>query len=233
MSLVDLKRHFGFIPRPLYQAPIHVIGAGGVGSAVVAMLARMQIGQHVTIYDGDHVEAHNPPNQQFTRQHLGHNKATALAVQALEWCDEQVSYSAVPYMVESAVPLQGHVFLCLDSMQARRDIMEHSVFNNPDVDVVVETRMDATMSQVFMFDPNCIAHQTIWQEFWFPDNQAENQIGCSGPIAIPTATTITGGLAVQQLLNYYKQPAQVHHHLSLNLTTMNAKTRHWRDRLDE
>lgn len=55
MTVVDLKRHFGFVPRPLYQAPIHVIGAGGVGSAVVATLARMQVGKDVTIYDGDHV----------------------------------------------------------------------------------------------------------------------------------------------------------------------------------
>lgn len=233
MSLIDLKRHFGFIPRELYQAPIHVIGAGGVGSAVVATLARMQVGQRVTVYDGDHVEAHNPPNQQFTRSHIGHNKAEVLVAEAQEWCDEQVDYQAVPRMVEDYTPLQGHVFLCLDSMQARRNIMEHSVFDNPDVAAVVETRMDATMCQVFMFDPNRAAHQAIWKQFWFPDEQAQNQIGCSGPIAIPTATTITGNLAVQQLLNYYKQPLQVHHHLSLNLTTMNSKTRSWPQTLDE
>lgn len=232
MPQVDLKRHFGHIPQQLYQEPIHVIGAGGVGSAVVALLARMQVGQCVTIYDGDHVEAHNPPSQQFTRSHIGQNKAEVLAREAKEWSDEQVPFIAHPHMVESAIPLQGMVILCLDKMLPRLNIMQDSIFGNPEIDVVVETRMDATMCQVFIFDPKCEAHQTIWKDYWFPDEEAENQLGCSGPIAIPTATTITAGLAVQQLLNYWKQPTEIQHRISLNLTTMNATGSQWPSKLD-
>jgi molybdopterin/thiamine biosynthesis adenylyltransferase len=193
----------------------------------------MQVGQSVTIYDGDHVEAHNPTSQQFTRSHIGQNKAECLVNQATEWSDEQIEYRAVPRMVEDTAPLQGHVFLCLDNMATRLNIMKHSVFSQPDVDLVVETRMDATVSQVFAFNPNTQAHQVIWRQFWFSDEDAENQLGCNGPIAIPTATTITGSLAVQQLLNYYKQPGRFNHHVTLNLNTMHARTRSWPDTLDE
>lgn len=228
--LIRTIRHDALIPEILRTTPIHVVGVGGVGSHVVELLARMQLGQPgITIYDGDSVETHNPPSQQFTRNHVGMLKVEALAQQARVWSDDQVSFAVSPQMVEHKTAFSGIVFLCLDSMQARRTIFSQSLFSNPDVKLVIETRMDATLAEVFLVDPCNAIHEEFWKAYWFPDDKAENSVGCGGHYAIPTATSMTANLAVQQLINYFSEGGQdtTPNQLMLNLRTWKVTATLW------
>lgn len=57
---------------------IHIIGAGGVGSWLAPLIARRS-DDKVTVWDGDRLEEKNLNRQLFGRQHIGMNKAEALA----------------------------------------------------------------------------------------------------------------------------------------------------------
>ena len=209
---------------------MHIVGGGGVGSHVVELSARMQLGEPgITVYDGDIVEAHNPPSQQFTAEHIGQHKVHALCAQAKIWSDGQIPFYAIPSMVTAPVDFTGIVFLCLDRMVPRRTIMRESLFNNPKVSLVIETRMDATLACVYLLDPNNLSHQACWESTWFSDEDADNKRGCNGHYAIPTATSMTANLAVQQMLNYFGPEGALStpNMLMLNLVQWRTTTRIW------
>ena len=230
MTQVVTIRHDGLVPNEVRQSPFHIVGGGGVGSHVVQLLARMQLGlSGVTVYDGDIVEAHNPPSQQFTGEHIGQHKVQALCAQARIWSDDQIPFFPVAEMVTKQIACKGIVILCLDSMQSRRDIMRQSLFNNPDVSLVIETRMDATFACVYLLDPNNTSHQACWESTWYSDEDAENKTGCNGHYAIPTATSMTANLAVQQMLNYFGPEGETStpNVLMLNLVHWRTTTRLW------
>ena len=69
----------------LPSVTIHVAGAGGTGSQVIANLARMNValqalghpGLHVTVFDPDIITEANIGRQLFSEADLGQGKATA------------------------------------------------------------------------------------------------------------------------------------------------------------
>lgn len=63
----------------------YIIGAGGTGSWLAASLVRLVGPDNVVLVDGDKLEARNLDRQLFQREHIGQNKAQALA--GLYGCD--------------------------------------------------------------------------------------------------------------------------------------------------
>lgn len=231
--IIETFRHDELLPPQLCASPIHLIGCGGVGSHVAMMLAKMQVGEAgLHLYDHDFIEAHNPPNQAFERHHIGERKVFALENQIDVWSDDQVAVTPHLGQVNERVPLSGVVFLCLDSMEARKDIMESSVFGNEKLDLVVETRMDARFAYASIFDPKVSAHCTLWREGWYPSSAAESMVGCGGHLSVITAVMQTAVLAVQGAMNFYDEASRMNH-LELNLQTWRVKARQWPMTLDE
>lgn len=226
-------RHDGLVPAALCASPIHLIGCGGVGSHVAMMLAKIQVGEAgMHLYDHDTIEAHNPPNQAYERHHIGREKVQALAEQIVTWSDEQVAVTPQVVRVKERLPLSGVVFLCLDTMEDRKLIMEDSIFGNEHLDLVVETRMDARFAYASIFDPKVHAHCTLWREGWYPSSAAESMVGCGGHLSVITAVTQTAILAVQGAMNYYDEDLRMNH-LELNLQSWKMKARRWPTMLDE
>jgi tRNA A37 threonylcarbamoyladenosine dehydratase len=52
-------------PSQFKDKPVTVIGAGGIGAAMVVALAKTGF-ENITVYDFDTVEEHNLPNQLFS-----------------------------------------------------------------------------------------------------------------------------------------------------------------------
>ena len=71
------KRQYDFVKFDELKLPIHVIGAGGVGSWTALLLAKMGC-QDITVYDMDEVEDHNVASQFYSEDQLGMNKLDAL-----------------------------------------------------------------------------------------------------------------------------------------------------------
>ncbi len=81
------KIHYtdSYLLKPYHPVTIHVAGAGGTGSQVIANLARMNValqalghpGLHVTVFDPDIITEANIGRQLFSEAELGQGKATA------------------------------------------------------------------------------------------------------------------------------------------------------------
>ncbi|WP_203567100.1 HesA/MoeB/ThiF family protein [Aestuariimicrobium ganziense] len=83
--------------RRLLNARVLVVGAGGLGSAVLPYLTAAGIGA-ITIADGDAVELKNM-QRQVLHHELGHNKALS-AVERLRLLNPDVTFEAITTMLD-------------------------------------------------------------------------------------------------------------------------------------
>lgn len=228
--MLDTKRHDALFDKRAFDEDVHVIGTGGVGSAVARQLAKLGIGcaRAFHLWDGDTVAPHNLANQAYAPAHIGKSKTDALAEQIRTWSDgtEAISH---PSFVTGSVPLSGIVFLCLDSMHARKDICEQSLFRNPAVPLTIETRMDASSVIIHAFDPRSETHIEYWNMYWYPDAEMENEAGCNGPISVISTVEMTASMAVAQLIAYSKarDAGMLYNQVQLSLRTWEIKKAMW------
>jgi molybdopterin/thiamine biosynthesis adenylyltransferase len=208
----NTMRHDDFFKKETWVDPLHIVGVGGVGSELSRLLFRLGVGtaNRVDLYDGDTVQPHNLPNQVYGdagTDDVSSYKVDALLRHAHRWGGTDIlkNVHAHNHHVASPTAFSGFVFLCLDRMHARKNIWETSIRKNADVALMFESRMDATYCIVFCIDPNDETHIERWEKAWFPDNQAEHQIGCGGHIAIPSTVVITAGL----MANVFVQAARI------------------------
>lgn len=191
--------------HPSVAGPITLVGVGGVGSRVAEGLVRLGCGTHLSpikMFDPDTFEEKNIKNQLVTPQYVGEKKVLAVALQL--WAINPKLYldttdCEVNRHIKLNTPI---VFLCLDSMAARREIIEHCL--GPTVRCVIETRMDSEAGISFCFDPRIIRHREAWWLYWHSDEETENKAGCSGPSPVISAIFGTACLALKQFEGYLK-----------------------------
>lgn len=107
---------------------IHIIGCGSVGSTVAELLARFGLTK-ISLYDMDTVEEKNLANQMFVCRDVGKNKAEATAKHLWQInpnFEENVRVYNKGWQGEN---LSGYVFLCVDSIELRREIAEKNKDN--------------------------------------------------------------------------------------------------------
>lgn len=175
VPIVDHARDAALLD-PLLAARTHVtiVGAGTVGSNSAVSLARLGIGG-LTIHDDDHVAAVNLPSQAYGLRDVGRPKVDALA-DAIRACSDRVAVTAVSARVDGGEALApGPVILGVDSMAARRDVLDLSIAHRPEHGLVIDARIGAAQLQVLAFDPGDERALTRWHErYWFTDEQAES-----------------------------------------------------------
>ena len=225
---LDTRRHDELFDKKTFAADVHVIGAGGVGSALVRQLAKLGVGTNSAfhLWDGDTVAPHNIANQAYDPHDIDLKKTDALREHVRVWTDgiEAISHDR---FVTDKVPLSGMVFLCLDDMQARKDICEASLWGNEEVPMVIETRMDASYIVIHSFDPNDPLHVECWNEYWYPDVKTENEAGCGGPVSVISTVEMTASMAVQQFIAHVGGANDFYHQVQLNLRTWELKKATW------
>lgn len=198
MTILDpeqLQKWNGCLPNG-----ITIIGVGGSGSRVAEGLVRTGFGtdgSRITLIDGDCFEKHNLKNQLAGETDIGKKKVSGVAEQ-LKAIRRDIYVYEIGAYIKKPYALRGVVFLCLDSMYARRQIMEHSLENNDNVDCVIDPRLDSGVGVSYCFDPCSQIHQDCWWLYWHPDDEAENVAGCGG--TPPTIASIfgTASLALKQ-----------------------------------
>ena len=200
MEVLDRQKGI-FDAEAFGDTPVHVVGVGGIGSHLALRLIDMRV-RHVHVWDGDVVEAHNVQNQVYTQaQCIGKKKVDALQSllykkngAQIETHDEYVSQGAV---------LSGVVCLCVDSMETRKVIWQACIRNNPEIFLMIDARMDASLTTIFTLDPRDPSHQANWDHFWFPSSEAQHEtMACGSPLAVgPTASRVADD-AMWQLIRY-------------------------------
>ena len=194
----DFSRQANILNPEEFNRPIHIIGAGATGSWVAFTLAKMGL-NNITVYDFDEVGMHNLPNQMFGLSDIDKNKA--LSIKNIIRRFTGFNIKARTQKVEGGQPLQGIVFMLTDTMKSRKDIYNMSIKNNPNIDLLIETRMDLRGGRIYAIDPKNRYMCKQYEGTFYSDDEAEVSACGVSQTVLPTALAITSH-AIWKLLNY-------------------------------
>jgi PRTRC genetic system ThiF family protein len=118
-----------YLKNPQHPITIHLVGAGGTGSQVLAGLARIHTslqaldhpGLHVTTFDPDEVSEANIGRQLFSTGDIGQNKANVLTTRINRFYGIGWDSAPIPYMIYWRPNI---VITCVDTAKARISIGE-------------------------------------------------------------------------------------------------------------
>ena len=194
----DYSRQVNIFKPEEFKTPIHIIGAGATGSWVAFSLAKMGV-KNITIYDFDEVGMHNLPNQMFGIREINRNKAFAIRNIIKQMTG--TSIRARNAKLEGGEPLQGIVFVLTDTMKSRKDIFNRSIKNNPNINLMIETRMDLRGGRVYVIDPKNREQIKQYEETLYSDEETEVSACGVSQTVLPSALAITSN-AIWKMLNY-------------------------------
>jgi molybdopterin/thiamine biosynthesis adenylyltransferase len=143
---MNLNKHREFFNPENLNDEIHVIGCGAVGSTIAEQLARLGINK-LHLYDFDTVSTHNITNQMFFNEHIGNPKINALS-NILKAINPNIQLITHPEGWKPELPLTGYVFLAVDNIDTRKEIVNQNLFN-PNIKIMFDTRMRLTDAQAF------------------------------------------------------------------------------------
>ncbi len=182
---MNTERHNELFDYNSFFQDVWLFGLGGSGGAIAECLAGLGVGQEwcrLHLCDPDRFEPHNVPSQLATYLQ---GEAQCLKVEAVRENLLRTNPHAIihTYPLEApceALPkVSGVVFLCLDSMAARREIIEELLEGNPNVVCVIDIRMDVPGALVYCFNPNDEFQVGCYFDEWYDDDDADEMLGCN------------------------------------------------------
>lgn len=194
----DYSRQINILNPEEFNTRINIIGVGATGSWMSLALAKMGLSK-LNIYDFDTVGEHNLPNQMFGLRDIGRNKA--LSMRNIIKSLTGFTIGAKDEKLEGDMPMRGIVFMLTDTMKSRKDIYYKAIKNNPNVDLLIETRMDLRGGRIYVIDPKNLAHIKRYEETLYGDDEAEVSACGVSQTVLPTALGITSH-AIWKLLDY-------------------------------
>lgn len=147
---MDLSKSYEYFQPEKHDDRIHIIGCGSVGSTVAYMLARTGV-TNFTLWDFDIVEPHNLANQMFRQKDIHKPKVEALLDIICEINPDIADRAKLKPEGWKGQQLSGYVFLCVDNIDLRREIVEKH-FDNPYVKAMFDFRTRLEDAQHYAAD---------------------------------------------------------------------------------
>ena len=147
---MDLSKSYEYFQPEKVEARINIVGCGSVGATLAENLVRLGI-TNLALWDMDVVNPHNLANQIFRQQDIGRPKVEALADILFEINPEIKDYLKLYGKGWSGQQLSGYVFLCVDNIELRRQIVEKH-FDNPYVKAMLDFRTLLESAQHYAAD---------------------------------------------------------------------------------
>jgi hypothetical protein len=205
------------IISPTEMTDITLIGAGAIGSAVGLMLSKLGVSD-VMIYDHDTIENHNLPNQLYSRELLGSNKATALELVMREnspIMDDTLRFSNRPEKWENteeqAEPsaVSSVYIVAVDDMATRRAIYQ-ALKTKFSVQLMVDTRMSAENMRIYAGRPADPDFQEFYERTLYTDEEADD-LPCTARSVIYNVFVIAGlvGSVLKKHWKKQKPPKEI------------------------
>ena len=148
--MLDLSKSYDYFQPEKNKDRIHIIGCGSVGSTLAENLVRCGI-TNFTLWDFDTVEPHNLGNQMFRQEDVGKSKIDALIDILAEVNPEIPGCVKKQEKGWDGQQLSGYDFLCPDSIDVRRAIVEQH-FDNPNVKAMFDFRTRLEDAQHYAAD---------------------------------------------------------------------------------
>jgi prephenate dehydrogenase len=203
---MNLNKHRDFFdPNNQIHAPIHIIGCGAIGSTVAEMLARLGV-EKLHLYDFDKVSEHNITNQMFTQKDVGEEKVVALGHMLREINPAiKLTFNRTGWQPDD--PLMGHIFLCVDNIDLRRQIAEENKYNL-NVKTMWDYRMRLTDAQHYGVDwenPKEIENFMKTMNFTHEEALKETPVSaCNTTLSVTPVPRAIVSLGVANFLNHLK-----------------------------
>jgi hypothetical protein len=202
MTVSFLRHNSFFGPEDTDQKVLNIIGVGATGSWVGLLAAKMGW-HHFRVWDLDIVESHNLPNQIYDSKHIGMKKVDAFKEVLLRFNSNCIieTHDCFYTTDNFADSIEGAVFIAVDSLEARKDIMKGLKLNFL-VDLILETKMGFTHAEMNFINPLDINYIDNYLSMLKDDDEVEES-ACNARI-ITTLTNIVSSTLVHELCNYYK-----------------------------
>jgi len=147
---VNLSKSYEVFQPEKNNDRIHIIGCGSVGSSIAEMLARSGV-ENMTLWDFDVVESKNIANQMFYNCDIGMPKIEALANIIKDInpnAEDNIEFEKDGW---DGQQLSGYVFLCVDSIEIRKKIVEKH-YDSPFIKAMFDVRTRLEDAQHYAAD---------------------------------------------------------------------------------
>lgn len=202
--MMDLSKSYDFFQPDKVTQRVHIIGCGSVGSTIAENLARCGIAKF-TLWDFDSVEAHNIVNQMFTQEDVGKKKVDALKDIILA-VNPEAQIELKPEGWDGKI-LSGYIFLCVDSIELRRRIVETHM-DSPYVKAVFDVRTMLTGAQMYAASwNNYKSKQNLLNSMQFSHEEASEETpvsACGVVLGIATTVRLISALCVNNFIKFVK-----------------------------
>jgi len=202
---MDLSKSYEVFQPEKYNDRIHIIGCGSVGSTLAEMLARYGL-TNFTLWDFDHVEPKNIANQMFRQKDIGRPKVEALADMLCEINPDIKDSIKLEPEGWQGKRLSGFVFLCVDSIEVRRAIVEKHMENNF-VKAMFDFRTRLTDAQHYAADwSDHKQRENLLNTMAFSHEEAMEETpvsACNVTLSFCTTVRIICAYGVSNFVNYW------------------------------
>ena len=171
---------------------VTIIGAGGIASALVTILAQMGF-KKFHIWDDDKLEEHNISTTAYPESHIGLHKVVC-ARRNIHVFNKEAKVDMYDRKWEPGDYLSDIVLLTPDNMETRLDV--HMDWKrNDNRRALIDMRMGALTMEVISVDKD----NDIFGKTWQPSNKISDE-ACTAKHTIFTANVVAG-LGASQLFN--------------------------------
>lgn len=224
---MNIIRHFSVFNPECIKGRIGIAGVGALGSALAINLAKLGIGtvnSELVLFDHDTIESHNLPNQLlYGPQDIDKPKAACAAEMIHRLTGSQPIFETVKLETRDQLKMYdiSILFVCVDSMAARKAIYDKCVVNNIKLNLLIDGRMGATGGMSLVI-PNTVAGNKYYTDNFYGDDAVIIERGACGNIlsigatAMALASQMTWAFinacdpkqgALQEVITNFKNPA--------------------------
>jgi len=203
---MDLSKSYEYFKPETVTERIHIVGCGSVGSTIAENLARNGLTKF-TLWDFDDVEPHNIANQMYTNKHVGMPKVEALKEILTDINPEIIHEIHLEPKGWQGKMMSGFVFLAVDNIELRRDIVEKHM-HSPNVVAMFDVRTLLESGQHYAAEwNNTKAKKNFLATMQFSHDEAKEETpvsACGVTLGVCTTVRLISGMAVNNFLNFVR-----------------------------
>jgi hypothetical protein len=204
---MNLSKSYEFFQPEKDASRIHIVGCGSVGSTVAENLARCGL-TNFTLWDFDTVEPHNIVNQIFTQSHIGMSKVEALKQILIDINPEIADRIETKPDGWQGKLMSGYVFLCVDSIDLRREIVEKH-YDSIYVKAMFDFRTLLESAQHYAADWSNLKMKKDFlgtMQFTHDEAAVETPVSaCGTTLGVATTVRLVSALGVNNYINFLKE----------------------------
>lgn len=207
---MDLNKSLEFFDPKKVKKMCHVIGCGSIGSNVTELLVRYGM-ENITIWDYDVVDSHNIANQLFTEEDVSKPKTEALA-SYLYKINPKLKKTLILKEKYTEEQLNGYVFMCVDSVEVRNQIVKNN-YNNGSIEAVFDFRTTLLEGQCYLANWKSAKDKTSLitsLDFTHEEAQANTPVSaCGFELSVSPVVKMTSIMGIVNFTNLInKQPTK-------------------------